>query len=83
MVTLNDLERMRSVDPRWIDKNTLTDIQDIKINANLPKEERILDFIEQIKNPYLFKCGGLIVQSVFADTEVTLTDRLKQYFRTV
>lgn len=83
MLTLNDLERMRSIDPRSIDKNTLTDIQDIKINANLPKEERIMDFIEQIKNPYLFKCGGLVVQSVFADTEVTLTDRLKQYFRTV
>lgn len=62
---------------KWED---LTDIRNVLIDPKLGKEERIMDFIMQIKNPYLFRCGNLVVQSVFADTDVTLTDRLKQYF---
>lgn len=83
MLTVNDIVQLQSVNPISVDKSTLRDIQSVNIKANLDKEDRILDFIEQIKNPYLFKCGDLVVQSIFADTEVTLTDRLKQYFRTV
>lgn len=83
MLTVNDLEQMQAVNPNSVDKNTLEDIQNVKIDVNLTKEERILDFVEQIKNPYLFTCKGVVVQSVFADTDVTLTDRMKQYFKTV
>ncbi|WP_353852636.1 DUF6870 family protein [Dehalobacter restrictus] len=75
------LDAMRNVDIRTVDPSTLVDIRDVKIKTDLPKEERILDFIRQIKNPYCFKCGDLIIKSTFADTEATLEDRLKSYFR--
>lgn len=83
MRTVSELQQMRTLDPLSADKNTLVDIESIQINMELPREERIVDFIEQIKNPYLFKCGDLVVQSVFSDSGVTLTERLKQYLRTV
>lgn len=83
MRTASELQQMRTLDPLCADKNTLVDIESIQINMELPREERIVDFIEQIKNPYLFKCGDLVVQSVFSDSGVTLTERLKQYLRTV
>lgn len=83
MLTTSKLQQMRTLDPLCVDKDTLVDIQSIQINMNLSREERIMDFIEQIRNPYLFKCGNLIVQSVFSDSGVTLTDQLKQYLRTV
>lgn len=83
MLTTSELQQMRTLDPLCVDKDTLVDIQSIQINMNLSREERIMDFIEQIRNPYLFKCGNLIVQSVFSDSGVTLTDQLKQYLRTV
>ena len=35
----------------------LVDIQDVSVDPNLPKEERIAEFVRQIKNPYCFKCG--------------------------
>lgn len=83
MRTASELQQMRTLDPLYVDKNTLVDIESIQINMELPREERIIDFIEQIKNPYLFKCGNLVVQSVFSDSGVTLTERIKQYLRTV
>lgn len=83
MPTADELPKTSAIDLACIDKEALVDIQAIQIDGSLPKEERILDFIRQIKNPYLFKCGDMIVQSIFSDTEVTLTDRLKQYLKTV
>jgi CxxC motif-containing protein len=83
MLTAEELRQLREIDPLSIDPDTLVDICSVKINTALPKEERIADFIRQIKNPYLFKCGDMVIQSVFADTEVTLNDCLKQYLKNV
>lgn len=78
-----NFETSKAVDPRTVDIETLVEIRNVSVKAHLPKEERIADFLEQVKNPYLCRCGSMVVQSVFADTDVTLTDRLKQYFRMV
>lgn len=48
---------------------------------DLSREERIEDFIKKIKNPYVCRCGNMVVHSVFEETDVTLTERLIQYFR--
>lgn len=79
--TMVDLEHLRSVNPDEVNRNDLVDIQDIVVESRLPKEERIADFIQKVKNPYLCKCGNMVVQSVFEETDITLTERLTQYFR--
>lgn len=79
--TMVDLEQLRSVNPDEVNRNDLVDIQDIVVESRLPKEERIADFIQKVKNPYLCKCGDMVVQSVFEETDITLTERLTQYFR--
>ena len=76
-----DLDLLRSVYPDEVNRNDLVDIQDIVVESRLPKEERIADFIQKVKNPYLCKCGNMVVQSVFEETDITLTERLTQYFR--
>jgi len=83
MMTLQDLETMRSIDLVTVNRDELVDIREVKINTELSKEERILDFIRQMKNPYLCKCGNLVIQSEFAETDITLNDRLKQHFRMI
>ena len=52
----------------------LVDIRNVKIDRNLPSDERIRSFIEQIKNPYCFKVGDTVVKVSFADTPNTMTD---------
>lgn len=76
-----DLEQLRLADPNEVNRSDLVDIQDIVVESRLPKEERIADFIQKVKNPYLCKCGDMVVQSVFEETDITLTERLTQYFR--
>ena len=55
----------------------LVDINDVSINSELPKEERIADFVSQIRNPYLFKCGKYTVKAVFSENGQTLEDCIK------
>lgn len=42
--------------------DSLVDIRDVKIDRSLPVEERMKSYVEQIKNPYMFKVGKTIVR---------------------
>lgn len=70
------------MDIRAVDPAALVDIRDVKVNTALPKRERILDFIRQIGNPYCYRHGKYVVRVSFADTDVSLEDRLEAYIRT-
>ena len=73
------LQEMRDIDIRTVDLDQLVDIKDVQINTSLPREERMLDFIEQIKNPYCFKVGKAAVKVSFSDTDATVEDCLERY----
>lgn len=75
------IEEMKNVDIRTVSRDDLVDIRDVEIDPDQPKEERIKSFIRQIRNPYCFKVGNVVVKTVFADTDVTLDDRLEHYLR--
>ena len=59
-----------------IDKTTLTDISEIKIDTTKPVEERIESFIEKTKNPYCLIIDGCIVKTTFSNNDVSITERL-------
>ena len=79
--TQEQVEAMQNVDIRSVDPDTLRDIRDVKVNTDLPKRERILDFIRQIGNPYCYRHGKYVVKVSFTDTDVTLEDRMLSYLR--
>ena len=56
----------------------LADIRDISVDQTLSKEERIAEFLRQIKNPYCFRCGKFTVRAQYAENGVSLEDCLKQ-----
>lgn len=76
------VDEMKNVDIRTVDREELVDIRDVSIDRTLPKEERVRSFIQQIKNPYCFRCGDVIVKTSFANTETTLEDCVEHYLRT-
>ncbi len=53
---------------------SLVDIRDVEIDKTLPIEERMKSYVEQIKNPYIFKVGDTIVRVSYANTQETLND---------
>ncbi len=82
LYTIEQLEAMQNVDIRSVDPSTLRDIRAVEVNTMLPKQERILDFIRQIGNPYCYRHGKYVVKISFTDTDVTLEDRMLSYLRT-
>ena len=79
-ITLERLQVMKNSTDEPINKESLVDIRDIKINQELSATDRILQFIALTKNPYLYKYGDKVVRVSFAETEVTFEERMKGYF---
>ena len=78
MITLEELDRMKAVDIRTIDKADLVDIRDVRINTGRPISERIEDYIRQVKNPYCFKVGDVAVKVSFSENGGSFEDRFEQ-----
>ena len=53
---------------------SLVDIRDVRIDRTLPMEERVKSYVEQVKNPYMFKVGNTVVRVSYADTNRTMND---------
>ncbi len=60
----------------------LVDIRQIQVDKTLPKQERIASFVRQIRNPYLFRCGDFVIRVSFANSGVSMEDRLNGILRT-
>ena len=63
-----------------INRESLVDIRDVKINQELPVTEKILEFITLIKNPYLYKYGDKVVRINYSQTDISFEERIKSYF---
>ena len=61
--------------------NVLVDIREVSVSKELSREERISEFIRQIKDPYCFKCGRFTVRASFAADGATLEDCMKGIIR--
>lgn len=54
--------------------NSLVDIRDVKIDRSMSVEDRMKSYVEQIKNPYMFKVGNTVVRVSYANTQATIND---------
>lgn len=80
MISKEDIEVMKQIDIKDVSPDTLIDISEITIKKELPKKERIIDFIRQIKNPYCFTCGDMVVKLSFTQEETTLEEKIEELF---
>jgi len=80
---LMTLEEMRSVDVRTVDRDSLMDVTQVHIDESLPKEERLKEFVRQVKNPYCFRVGNVVVKNVYSNDGVSLRERFEQFARTL
>ena len=79
------IERCRNMRLEDVTLDDVDEISSIKIDKRKTKEERILDFLMKVKNPYIFKVNGKLVKMSFSDTDKTaedcLTNVLKNLYR--
>lgn len=76
---MGNIEDLKNVDLQTINPSELVDINTIHIDIKKDKPDRLKDFIQQIHNPYCFKCGAATVKVSFTNSGETLQDRLLLY----
>ena len=63
-ITAEEYQKLKDVDPA-----TAADIRGITVNPDLPPAERLLDVARQMNgNPFVYRCGDLLVKTSFAGT---------------
>ena len=81
------LDRCRNVNLGDVTLDDVDEISSIKIDKRKPSNERILEFITKVKNPYIFKVKGKLVIISFTDTDKTaedcLTNVLKNLYKCI
>lgn len=79
------IEKYRDIDLNEINPNDIPDISELKIDRRKTKEERILDLLTKVENPYVFKINGHLVQIGFTNNgksaEDCLTNVLERLYK--
>ena len=75
------LSEMRNTDIRTVNRDTLTDIRDVKINPSFTAEEKAVEYLKQIKNPYCYKHGKYNIKITYTENGGSLNERLESYLR--
>ena len=66
MLTKSQLALCKDAEIALCDKSALTDLRDITVDKSKSVRERIENFTGQVKNPYLFKVGDVIVKVAYS-----------------
>lgn len=77
------LEKWQSVDIRTVKPEDVVDIQQIKIDDGLSQQEKRREFIRQVKNPYCFRVGKIIVKASYSGNGVSLNERFEELVMSV
>ena len=78
-LTTQELEQMRSVDIGAVAAESLPDVSGMTFNNALSREDRVLRFLQAVKNPYCFCVGGVGVKIEFAESGPSLQDALTDF----
>ncbi len=80
MISNDKLEQYKALNICDVKVEDLKDISSVCINKDRPILERVLSFMIQIGNPYLFKVGETPVKVSFSDNAPTLQKCLEAVF---
>ena len=79
-LTAQELEKMKAVDIGAVDKETLADASGFSFDNTLSRETRALRMLEQLKNPYCFRYGDMVIKLEFSEDGPSLQDLLTTFF---
>ena len=70
------IKRCKYIEVNEVNKDDVDELSDIKSSRKKSKEEKILYFLSQVENPYVFKVNGHLVQIGFTNNGKTAEDCL-------
>jgi hypothetical protein len=76
-MTIEEIEEMKKIDIRSLDRAQLVDMGDIQIDETKSISTRVRSFLEQVGNPFTQRLGEyVLVIGYNEDTEETIDDRM-------
>lgn len=75
------ITRYKNIKLEDINPDEVDEISSIKIDRRKSSKERILDFLTQVKNPYVFKVNGRFVRMSFAENGPTADECLPKVLK--
>ena len=77
------IKRCKYIEVNEVNKDDVDELSDIKISRKKSKEEKILDFISNTKNPYIFKVNGKLVKLEFTDNRTNAEDAITNVIKSL
>lgn len=78
-----DMDTMKGVDIRMVDKSQLVDLNAVHIDESQPVSKRIASFVEQVGNPYCFRIGEVAVKVKYRSNGPTFQQNMEDILRTM
>lgn len=75
------VEEMKNVDIRTVDPDSLVDVKNLNIPEELTGKERLEAFVQQVRNPFCYRVGNVVVKNVYSQDGVTINDRFEQIIK--
>ena len=72
----NKIKRYKKISLNEVDIEELDELSEIKVSKKKKGNERILEFIKNISNPYMFKVKDKIVKVEFTNNGVSAEDSI-------
>ena len=73
----NEILRMKNINIKDCVISELVDITGIEIKEGKTKTEKIIDYINMVKNPYAFRVGDVAVKIIFNEEDDTIEDKMQ------
>lgn len=70
------MEKRKYVKKPKVYSDGLVDLRDVKIDTSLPVEYKMESYIKQIKNPYRYRVGDIVVNIRFTENVRSFKDAL-------
>ncbi len=83
VMTVMELDALKDVDVRSVEKEGLVDIRKVEIDRSLPLEERKRAYLEAVGNPYAVRVGDMKVKVRFAEDGGSFEEAFENMLRNV
>lgn len=80
---LSNLETMKAIDIKTVDKASLVDLNSVVIDESKSVSERVESFLQQIRNPYCFRIGNVAVKVNYKSDGPTFQKSFEELLRSV
>ncbi|MDR2888398.1 MAG: hypothetical protein LBV33_00970 [Lachnospiraceae bacterium] len=79
VLTKEKIESMKAVDILTVDPAELTDLNEVVIDTRKNVTDRISQYASQTNNLFINRVGDYVVKVSYANTGVTVNDKLKKH----